>query len=517
MEMVKQRLELKIFLLAIVALAAILRFYPGKDYFLWNTSDFARDSFTMRQMIADKDLKLLGPRSEVFDANASAYLVYTGPLFYYLLGPWYHLGHGDPNWPLVFNILLHLSIFIPLAKLSKALLPNSRWWPITLVFWAASYEAIEYSRWLLNPAMALPFLAWFYYFLFRYFSDGKHLFFAGLSLGLAIQSEIFLVYWFLAVIFIWLIRKTDLKQKISDLGKFVIGTVIGLLPLVIAEIKYHFRATRSLLNYVLTSASEHQASFIKTWFEHWRVLMEHNLLGIFSSWWWLLMLIIFSILIYQFIKNKNRIALFFLILLTCHSAIFIFHFQPSIYIDLGVGLILILLVGYFLQLLMASSKYWWLGAIVLLVVAWNQIYLLEKNTLAGKPFGGHFFRSSDTFLFGDRLEIVDQIYQQLGNQPFSLSILDLPYGWPTTWASVFEQYQFRTGANLPKIYGFSVDFVPGDQVFEKTNQPLAKHVTLISQTQYIDQPTVANFLSSQQAIGEVTKSWQQSNVEIEIR
>jgi len=64
---------------------------------------------------------------------------------------------------------------------------------IALALTAVSYQLIEYSRWISNLSFAVAPLAWFYYFFWHLLDKRKSAVAAGVSLGLAIQGEFFLV------------------------------------------------------------------------------------------------------------------------------------------------------------------------------------------------------------------------------------------------------------------------------------------------------------------------------------
>ena len=501
----------------LIVLAIVLRLYPGKDHLLWNTSDYARDAYTMRSMVEQRDVRLLGARSEVFDPIKQAYLVFTGPLYYYILSPWYYLSAGDPNLPLLVNIVIHTFTMAPLAWLSWKIWRRKTAVILTMFLFAVSYEQIEYARWLLNPAMALPFLAWFWLWLYEFFTSRQKILLAGLFLGLAIQSEIFLLYWLVPVAIILLMTKSRWTVWV----KFGLGWLLGLLPLVIAELKFNFRSSLSLINYLLNPTNQTTSLMEKIgrYGLHLQVVMAHNFSGWLSNWNLLLLVIILVLPLFYFKKINQRLkhALIFLyILFFAQALIFLFNFQESIYADVGLGLILILLfvMGQFC-LLQQHKK--WLSWLLIGGVALAQLLLLERNVRLQTPFSRQFFAASDTLLFSHRLSVVEKIYQLSNGQDFSISILDVPYGWPATWASVFEQYAKRHQRNLPTLYGFSVNEVPGDKVFTKTDAPAKIHFVLTPQSSALDEQTRQNFFILQDQVSTVETKYYLHNLIIEKR
>lgn len=494
-----------------------LRLFPGRDHFLWNNSDYGRDVYVMREMVANRDLKLLGPPASVFDQQQQAYLVFDGPLFYYFLAPFYAWSKGDPNLPLLANIIVHLSVLAPLGLITWHILKNKTAVYLTIFLGAVSYELIEYSRWLLNPALAVPFLAWFFYYLLKLYSQRRDAFWVGLTLGLAIQNQIFLLYWLVPVLLVLIFRKITWSGWL----KVGIGLMMGLLPLVISELKFKFRATISLLNFFGHPQTENLSILAKfgRYFEHLNLVGHHNWWGFSDHYGWAAVLIILLIplISYQQLSKstKTKLPLLYLLFFS-HSIIFCFNFYPSIYVDLGLGLILLILavIG---QFALWQAKLWWLSTFIVGVVTVSQLQLLVQNTKQGTPFGSHYFLTSDTLLFSDRLAVVAKIYELSAGQPFSLAVLDTPYGWPAVWASVFEQYQVRHQVALPKWYGFKVNGVPGDKVFTSTDGPLPTHVVLKQKLPVIDEATQKVFDFQQNQVSTLVQKIELNNMVIELR
>ena len=73
-------------LLLILIIASFLRFYNIVD-FLHFANDEARDAFIVKNMFLHKSLPLLGP-------EASIGHFHLGPIFYYLLAPFYLIFHA---------------------------------------------------------------------------------------------------------------------------------------------------------------------------------------------------------------------------------------------------------------------------------------------------------------------------------------------------------------------------------------------------------------------------------------
>ncbi|MGD9129659.1 MAG: hypothetical protein PVJ09_04195 [Candidatus Woesebacteria bacterium] len=499
MQSVKNLTKIEILILVfIVILGIFIRLIPGKGHFIWDY-DQARDSFEIRKIIQNKDLILIGPQAEKHG-------MFHGPLYYYYLAPFYYLSHGDQNLPLLAMIFLNLSSIIPLALLSKQLFSKlgskqSKLITFLVIFlFVISYEQVEYARWLSNVSITIPLLAWSYYFIWKLFSSRKYAFYLGLSLGLAIQGEIFLIY-LIAYSYLLLLLN---RHKIKDWIKFHFGLAVGLLPLILAELKFNFQSTKTFINYFINRHSVEDLSAgqsILSYLDHMGFTVKNNLSG-FSNSFGLYFLILILIL-YLFwkrditkLKIKKEIAYIFIWLFS-HFILFSFHFVDAVFLNLGIGLSMIFLMS-FLIYLFCYKKQKIMASLFLIFVVFMQIRLLMVNTHHNQPFNKFKFVQKDAILFKEKIAIVDQIYQLANNESFTFAVLGTPYGVRTKWASVFEQYARQNDVEIPHWFGYYANGYPGEKLFITQDFPEQKHIVLIESSQHLIDPyTRKNYLIEQ--------------------
>ncbi len=498
----------------IVFLAFGLRLYPGQDHFLWNTSDYPRDLYTVREMVQTKDIRFLGPRAEVYDRQTQSYNVFAGPLYYYFLAPWYGEKNSDPNLAVLAFIILHISGMIPLGLLARELFKEKKWILATLLLYSLAYEQIEYSRWLLNPAMAVPFLSWMFYLMWLVYQRRKHTLWLGLVTGLAIQAEIFLGYW-VGGTFLFLMAT---RQRFKQFGWWMIGLSVGGLPLILADLKFNFRMTKSLVfNFLLSGETKntHLTESFQNWMRHWGVVAKQTVFGTTPQLAFIGVMLLVATLGWWVIKRRQAEHAFLLFILCMPLIIFVTHFQESIYVDIGVGFVIILIMVTWLKELWRFSPP--LVGLTLVLICFGQLRLLGINTNNQTPFTSHFFLKSDTFLYQQRLELAELMYQEANGQPFSISVLETPYGWQAMWASIFEEYSRRHHVALPTWYGFHVQGIPGDSVFALTDQPEWLHVVLRPQSLVIDQVAQESFYQSQNEQTDIVRVIDKYNYRLEFR
>jgi len=459
-------------ILVILAVALVLRLIWDPHRIIW-TYDQARDSFFMRDMIKNKDLILLGPQAEEFG-------LFHGPLYYYLFAPFYALTRGEPWLPLIVMTIINLLSAIPLALLSVRITKNKLAGILTFAVFSLSYAFIEYSRWLSNFSIAIPFIAWSYYLFYEILEGRKKklsFFLLGLFLGLATQGEIFFLS-LIAVIFLSIVSR---KVKIKNLVEYVLGVGLGMLPILLAQIKFKFLGVR-VLSEILARGYQ---SFTSTPFDFLRGYVDHlgvtffQTIGAHSFSMGLLL----TVFVFIWVGRKvNRNWLFAIIL--SHALLFTFDYVNAVFLDLGLALLLIVLVGVGFYFLYRSNRPLFVGAGILFLIFQAGLY---KSYLVGKePFGEYNF-IQETSVLSDRDELISKMYEESGGKQFSFTAIGTPFGVRTVWASAFELYARSYNLPLPKWFEYYAEGYPGDEILVPTKTPGETHILIL-------EPNIENLL-----------------------
>jgi len=133
-------------LLLVIIIALILRVYRIEDL-LGFYYDQGRDALVVWHLWHSGKLFLIGPVSGLAG-------IFLGPLYYYLITPFYILGGGDPRFPAFFLALLSVLALPVIYVIGKQM--ESRLAGFLAVFIASfSYYLILAGRWLSNPTPIL--------------------------------------------------------------------------------------------------------------------------------------------------------------------------------------------------------------------------------------------------------------------------------------------------------------------------------------------------------------------------
>lgn len=479
----------KVILLTIVLFGLLLRIYPGSESLIWSY-DQARDSVVIRSIIGEKNIIIVGPQTEYVGLS-------HGPLYYYLLAPFYHLGQTNLSVPLMFMVLFNLSTVVPIFLLVKSF-TKGKIVPAFLAsfLFVVAYQQVEYGRWLSNVSITIPFLGWFYYLLWQSIFVKKQLhkkislqlttFLTGLALALAIQGEIFLLYLIPFVYFFFFKQKTKLQEMIY----FHVGLALGLSSFLVAELSFGFLATKTFFGEFLGGHSASDFSLVEViqkYVEHMGLVTYQNVFG-FSIVTGFASLVLATI--YYLTQQKKReklfhtsTSLYVLTLLFSHSILFIFQYIDSVFLDISITIPVVLFTTIITWMVMQSKKV--AGLLLVVAIVMSQLMQLYSNTQAQTPMQVYKFHQG-AILFSQKKEIVKTAYELFGThstsegQRFTLGVLGSPYGVQTTWATIFENYLAENSeSHKPDWFGFHAYGYPYDEYFTKVDHPEDIHIVIV--------------------------------------
>lgn len=492
-----------IFLIAVIGL--FLRLYPGQDHFIWSY-DQARDSVVARTILGEKNIMIAGPQTEFVGLN-------HGPLYYYIAAPFYHVAQANPNSVLYAMVLLNLSTLIPLTLLVQHLFRDSRITIVAAVLFAVAYQQIEYARWLSNVSVAIPMLAWSYYFLWRTVSENKRALFAGIFTGLAMQAEFFLVFMVALAYLLFYFYGVTQKSVI----KYHLGFALGACTYIISEIKFNFLGTKTFFTEFLAGHSDSitPASLSLTkYLDHLGITTQQNVFGLTPAMGLLAFIALLGVLIVyrQHIQRNNYSSaiVYTLVLLFAHAILVTFHFIDAVFLNLTFLVPLLVLTSFVIWVLYTRGHKWFSFAVIALILG-TQLYQLQSNTVAQTPFKLYNFHQS-AILFSEKKEIVSKVYELTDGEEFTLGVLGTPYGVQTVWATLFENYVAENpNLHKPQWYGYQALGYPADNYFTKVDHPANTHILIIedNSTGVLNEVIIGEYMAT---VNEATQVVSQSEL-----
>ena len=226
------------FLLLILLLALILRFYRLNTWFLFGM-DQEYEAFLVKNILTGKHFPLIG-------VNASDTGLYLGPIFIYFAAIPYFIFQGNPLGGAVTASSLGVITTFALYKLGKVWF-SEKVGLLASFFWAISFLSVHYDRQFWNPT-PISFLMIIILYSITMIHKGKNKFLILLSvaIGIALQSHLQSVIILpIIMLYLFLYRK---KYSGKNLLLFLLILLIFQLPLILFEIRHNFINTKAVTN-----------------------------------------------------------------------------------------------------------------------------------------------------------------------------------------------------------------------------------------------------------------------------
>ena len=431
--------------LLIFIFALIVRFIYLEDsvYFGY---DEARDAYISQSIYKDFDIKLIGPPANYPGLN-------HGPLHWYVNGIFYLLGNGSPYFASVFYRILNASGVFLIYVVAKKLF-DEKSATISSFLYAVSFEQSQYAIYMGNPSLAVLAVLVVFYGLTIFIKEkkywGLYLTFAGW--GIAFQLEFFLLY---QVVIIALILLLNIKKVKNIAGKvwFVVALTVLLFSstYILAEVKYGFSMIKSLLNLLSTgyNVMPDGTSRIELYFRMLSQLINYNVVNLPETYSYILLSIL-TILLFIFYR-KNRNTLIVLLWIFSTAIIIPFGAYNAFYVNVGVGLGIIIGISYIISLLperLNAFKY--LFVVLIIISNLFLIFSRNKNSLIVE------IKAQPGMKLSDEITLIDRIYEYAAGEQFTIRVTSMPYGIQTVWAYLFEYYGLEKYGNLPFWEGENV-------------------------------------------------------------
>lgn len=454
-------------IIGILVLGFFLRLIGGVNSILF-TYDQARDAIYSLGILSGQ-LKIVGPPSDIPG-------LFHGPLFYYLIAPAYFLAGGYPILVYFEMIAINLLSAIPLFILVKKLFKNDQLALISVLLFSVSFELVSYARWTSNPALAIPAFAIVYLGLWMVINKEKYgwlLLAAGC--GIAIQSEVFLIYLIPFLAFSFVIYKVKYQPR----RLVVISAILFILLIssyAIAELKFHFQGANGLKSFLFSSLKGN--SFKVENFTNYNTMLtslfSSNLIygskiaSVIAS------LVIFIIAAISVVKDKYRSPLLFVFIIFFSSlSVFLIATFNSHFVTVGATIPFLILTSYAIWILFSKSKL--LGYLVIgTLMATNILAIIKYN-----KNGNILFQIQDGMIFGDEIKVVQKTYQISGKEKFSIDAITNPLFNLTTWAYLYQIYAKYNHLDKPFYHGDSDPSSTGYMILERSGEITKREYTIV--------------------------------------
>lgn len=231
-----------LWLLVIILLAAILRFYRLPDYIQF-LGDEGRDVLAVKRMIVNHEWTFLGP-------TASVGGFYIGALYYYFMLPFLLLFRLDPVGPAVLSALFGLALIYFTYRFCARFF-NYRVGLLAAFLIAISPKMVDISRFSWNPNPMPLFSLLTIYFLYQSKISGRkfYSFLAGLCLGVLFELH-YIDLAFAPIVGLGIILLFPWRQWLLQFLLVGAGWLLGNSPFLLFEVRHDFPNTRTALEFI---------------------------------------------------------------------------------------------------------------------------------------------------------------------------------------------------------------------------------------------------------------------------
>ncbi len=403
-------------------------------------TDIARDFLLFEDIVKNRDIALLGPRSGGIPG------VFHGPAWLYLNLPAFIIGGGNPVAVGWFWLLLFIASIGIVYWVAKKMFDEEVGWLAALIFSLVTADSV---RSMFNPYGAVLLAPLFFYFFWKYVQKHqlKDILITYFVLGLMIQFQMAFGGPILILTFPYLLYSV-IKHKH---WKHLLSPFILLIPLstfFAFDLKNNFLQARSVLNYLSGAeiAGKVNTPFNELIWKRWHGLIFDNpaLITQGTTWMNWLFLACFAFVIYQLYRHKdskyrNMFVIFFvfyigywMISLLYKGVMWSYYYWPFV----GV-----------LAIFFAAIRKFMFKPVFYIIFAIIYISILYPLVLKTVSFQGYFAKDNSSWKF--RRLAAERIYKDAPAE-FGYYIFTADqFGYPSRYAMNFVQNKYPDKKAVP--------------------------------------------------------------------
>jgi len=455
-------------LIIVIALGLRLSYFKSITFFY----DQSRDAIASMEIFHGDPIKITGPTTDIAGLN-------HGPLWWYLISPIYSLSGGNVYLVKIFVILINLAGIYFIYDLTFDLFKNKSISLLSSFFYAVSFEAIAYGRWLSNPGPALLTTTISFWSLYKLLQGKKWAFIILLvSWGLTIQLELFTLYQILIFAAVWIASAGPVLPKVPK-KTFLIG-ISGLFltisTYIISEVKFGFQGTKGFIEFFKTQShfGSSFTSMLTDYLDRLTNVFFHNVWGI-NLFLAGIMTIVTLIFCYNNIRagRIKKQIIFLTIWLVSPIVVSFFSGPNATFTSLGALIPVVILSALLIYTLSKKTKVFAVLAVIL-ITAGNLGLVIAKN---GE--GDVLFTVQKQMILRDEVKVIDWIYGEASGAPFKLNTITQPLFINSTWAFLFNWYGQSKYGYMPIWWGENQINVPGSKIKFTQDSPAAYEFLII--------------------------------------
>ncbi len=420
--------------------------------------DQARDALQSISIIKNMHPKIIGPTTDIRG-------LFHSPLYWYIISPFYYFSGGNPEIARIPMIFINILNVIFIYFIGRKLFKNEKIALLSSLLMAASFEAVQYARWLSNPPPALLTTAIFFYGFWLVFKKKP----PGLPLmlfiwGFSVDFQFFLVYQaaFLVGAFLYLLIKQrgTLIQSFKRLYLFYIASLIPWIFYIASEIKFKFQGTRALLGFMTKPGDGSNPSLFPKLINFMNSIIRNvavNITGGNKEIAFYLLLTFAVYVIYLILTNKKYRGIILFLLMWLLSPLILYPLEKNYSYFLNIGNLYPLILLTVMILLDFTSRFKKFERYIIIasiaIILYNNINMIVTENKKGETL----FSLQYGQVLTDEKKVIDYTYIQSNKKLFSFNTLTNPLFINTTWTYLYNWYGKKKYGYMPIWEGAYLD------------------------------------------------------------
>jgi hypothetical protein len=456
--------QIVVILFCIAVLALVLRLL-GYEHITFGY-DQARDALEAMSIFTTDHIKIIGPQTDIPG-------LFHGPLYWYLLAPFYYFGSGNPYIAKMLLVLTSLVCIPTLYFVSYKIWGNKLISLLAAAMLAVSLESVQYARWMSNPSPALltTLLSWYACYL-MYKKDWRGIMLFLLSWPFSVQFEFFLVYQLFIFAPLLLCRfsiPSLIRDHLKALSIVAIVCLVVLSPFVIAQVKFGFQSVTALSGFLIHKGGD--SAYSRNPVEFALLLARNIKMNILDVSDGVAVGVLALMTLGYFVTNQSYKKKYVYCLVWFVSPVIIFAFghHHSYFLTIGNLYALIMLISVLLVSLLSKTGIGWrvIGAVLVITILGANIYRI------------YAVRDKQEFLFSvqddndiySQIQLINWTYSQSAGESFAINTVTNPLFINTTWSYLYDQVGRKAGREMPAWKGVGQEGRFGNEIQYKKMSP----------------------------------------------
>lgn len=453
----------KIYLVLIIAL--LLFGFVARVFRVSERLIFFYDQAWISQKIYDlvlkHDFKLVGFATELPG-------VFSGPLLFYLFAPSYYLSHFNVLLPAIFCVLANLLCGVLLFEFCRVLFKNKKIGLLALLFWMVSFAQLNFSK-LIGIYSFIPlFVTLFYLGLAMYIFQKKEkgLMLSAVGYALAFQLNPYLIYLGIFYPILYFIHHVKVKWRTIAISAAVF--IVLSINYYIAEIKWNFLGTKSLLKYLAgqtgpSSVTDNMAAYLQKMTES----VYYSFFS-FNMFFAFLIFVLLLIFIFKTCKQKKEIIFLYVWIF---STLPLFAFKTGAVGSLDINLTVFPALTVFFAVsgytFLSNKKLLPVGIVFVILIILSNFILSAKDKFANTALYAY-----QPLYLQDELKVINYTYQNANGQEFSICSISAPLFINTLWSYLYTTYGRARYGYAPYWAGPKQEGSDNQLVYDTRHTPL---------------------------------------------